>query len=127
MRSKHNILNNYQNCSKQEFNAIFAEKNKDVNETLLKYEHHYKNNFTISVFRHLLELNKDEILREVIKEDYKTHIKNTHHKIMQGLQNMPELNQVILEELNKKYGTRLNISLIETRSPLQKTILVKFI
>lgn len=73
-------------ASKDDFNLVFAEKNNEVFESLLKMEFNHKYNFTISVFKPLLDLGKDEILRDILKEDYlmqiRSAVKFTKNKII---------------------------------------------
>jgi hypothetical protein len=49
-----------------DFNSIFAEKNKEMKEGLQKLEFNYKYTFTTSFFKPLMDSCKDEILREIL-------------------------------------------------------------
>ncbi len=57
-------------CSKEEFDSIISEKNKDYSESLIKSELNNKHNFTISVFKSLINQKNEEVLREILKDDY---------------------------------------------------------
>jgi hypothetical protein len=69
-----------QQASMEDFRSVFEEKNNEIMENLCKMEFNYKYNFTISVFKSLLDSKRDEILREILKDDYIMHIKNTVRK-----------------------------------------------
>jgi hypothetical protein len=62
----HRKINNQIMCTREEFNEVFSEKNNEIAESLIKLEYTYKYNFTISLFKPLLDLNRDEILRDIL-------------------------------------------------------------
>jgi hypothetical protein len=45
---------------------IYNERNNDISENLYSKESALKYNITVSIFRYLLELEKDEMLREIL-------------------------------------------------------------
>jgi hypothetical protein len=103
-------------ATKDEFNSVFHEKNNEINESLMKMEFNYKYNFTISIFKPILELQSDEILREILKEDYISLIKSSNNKILMFFQqnnpNSTEINEIppnLVEEINRKYIANLNL------------------
>jgi hypothetical protein len=54
------------NWKLEDFMNIFNERNNDISENLYSKESALKYNITVSIFRYLLELEKDEMLREIL-------------------------------------------------------------
>ncbi len=67
-----NFINSISNL---EFQNIFNLKNYEVNEFLIKSEYTLKQNLTITTFKNLIDNEKDEILRDILREDYLSYFK----------------------------------------------------
>lgn len=70
------LTSNFNNCiTNLEYQNIFNLKNYEVNEFLVKSEYALKQNLTISTFKNLIDDEKDELLRDILREDYLSYFK----------------------------------------------------
>jgi hypothetical protein len=69
-------------CSREELNAVLEVKNMEYTDTLKRQDMTLKYNPTTAFFIPLLDCNKDDYLKEVIKEDYITTIKSFPNRLL---------------------------------------------
>jgi hypothetical protein len=91
-------------CSREDFNAIMELKNNEYADSLKRVDMTYKYVPTTSLIQSFLDNGKDELIRELIKEDYFNNIKPIGNKIAQ-IANSSEIKQTDLpkiEEIKKR-------------------------
>jgi hypothetical protein len=118
-------------CSKSEYDAIMSEKNKDFYESIIRSELNCKNYFTISIFKSLIKEKNDEVLRDILKDDY---VRSTYYKLLSIIRSPSlisdkpnhEIPPDLIQDLSKKWGPNLELKILVKEKDQLHTLKVFF-
>jgi hypothetical protein len=123
-RAKISLINTQ--CAREDFNSIMELKNNEYSDSLKRVDMTYKYVPTTSLIQTFLDVNKDELIRELIKEDYFNNIKPFTNKIASFVGNL-EMKQADLPKIDeiKKRWIPANVEITALQGDSKFEIKVK--
>jgi hypothetical protein len=106
-----------------------GEKNKDFYESIIRSELNSKNYFTISIFKSLIKEKNDEVLREILKDDY---VRSSYYKLLNIIRSpslisdKPNLEILpdFIQDLQKKWAPNIELKMMMKEKDQSQTIKV---